>query len=294
MAARIAIGSAAIALASRDLAISHQSACLLYGLPAPLRGWGRPTFCGDHGPTRGRHDVHVLVAPLQDRDVSSSPVGLVTSPARTVADCLRRLPPADALAVADAAIRRGLDMADVRATLDRQRGWPGVVRARELVALVSHRRESALESWSAWFFHEWAVPTPGWQIEVRDPTGAFCGRVDSWWPSGVVGEADGRAKYALAAAERGGADAAGLARVLDAERAREQRIRRTGADVVRWGTRDVRGAGRRELARHVVTRLQTAARSGQFAGRTVVPPLMLPEPTLGSSFQPSSLSVRGA
>ena len=294
-AARTAIMSAAMTVDGRGLAVSHQSACLIYGLPGPLRGWGMPTFSGDRGPTRRRDDVHVLVGPLAPGDIWTTPSGLaVTSPARTVSDCLRSLHPADALAVADAAARRGVHAGSVREVIQRQRGWPGVVRAREVLGLIDPHRESPLESWSAWAFHEWAVPQPLWQVDLFTATGAFCGRVDSWWQAGLAGEADGRAKYALAAAERGGADARRLSLVLDAERTRERRIERAGAELVRWGSRDVRGRGRADLAQHVNRRLLHARRSASFRGRAVPASLVLPEPTLAAPGRASRLWARGA
>jgi hypothetical protein len=113
-----------------------------------------------------------------------------------------------------------------------------VTQARRLAALVDGRRESALESWSALAFDDLELPMPVWQVDVHDGD-VFVGRVDGGWPGGLVGEADGRSKYLLAAAERGGADAERLADVLADERRREARLRRAGLRVVRWGARDV-------------------------------------------------------
>ncbi len=98
------------------------------------------------------------------------------------------------------------------------------------------RRESPLESWSAWAFDESGVVRPDWQVEIHDIAGIFVGRSDCWWPS-VAGEADGRSKYALAAAERIGATT--VYEVLQAERRREQRLRDAGAEVIRWSAADV-------------------------------------------------------
>jgi hypothetical protein len=205
--------------------------------------------------------LRIRVAALREGEVVRLRSGLlVTSPRRTVVDCLRTLPAPDALAIADAAARRWLLREDLVRAVEAIEGWPGARRARRLLAVVDGRRETAFESWSALAFDQHGVPQPCWQVELRDALG-FIGRVDGWWQQGVAGEADGRSKYALRAAERGGADAAGLERVLHAERRREQRIRRTGADLVRWSPADVLNPRRAaELAGFVLTRL--AARSG--------------------------------
>jgi hypothetical protein len=172
----------------------------------------------------------------------------VTSVARTVVDCARHLPGRDALAIADAALHRGqVTPAQLRAVLAVQQGWPGAAAARTVVSLADGRRESPLESWSAWCFHELGVPQPTWQVDVLDAEGVFLGRVDAWWLEGVAGEADGRAKYALS-----GPGAVGEVEAVHAERRREAAMRRTGAGLVRWGAADVLRADRAAtLAGHV-------------------------------------------
>ena len=167
----------------------------------------------------------------------------------------------------DAAQRlHGLSTNDLFIALYRQRGWPGVVRARTIAGLSSSRRETPLESWSAWAFHDCAVAQPLWQIEILTPAGTFVGRVDCWWPAGVAGESDGRIKSLLAMAEQAGADTTALADLIAAERHREQGIRRLGADVVRWEAGDVRSSSRAlELAGHLN---RTLSRRRTFTGRT--------------------------
>jgi hypothetical protein len=195
----------------------------------------------------------------------------VTSQARTVADCLRTLPPRDALAIADAAVHRRLaSNADVEAALADCSGWPGLVRARSIATLIDGRRETPLESWSAWAFHVERIPMPRWQVVIADAEGRLVGRIDAWWPEGVAGEADGRSKYALAAAERGGPSARSarnLYSVLDAERRRERRLRDSGADVVRWSAMDVVGRDAlRALSRRLTTALADAQARPRFTG----------------------------
>jgi hypothetical protein len=87
---------------------------------------------------------------------------------------------------------------------------------------------------------------------------------------GVVGEADGRVKYRLAALERGGLDPEGLARALDDERRREAGLRRAGALVVRWGARDIlRPPAAEALVDHLRGQIELAGRLNQFTGLVV-------------------------
>ncbi len=253
---------AAQAAVGRPLVLSHAHAARAHGLPSPLDGWGKLTFTAASGPRR-YGAVIVLVATLCELDVIRMGRVRVTTPARTVVDCARSLPPRDALAVADAALHRGLvTEAELGAALARQGRWPGSRRAAEVIALADGRRESPLESWSAWRFAQLGVPQPRWQVTVLDAEGVFLGRVDAWWPGGLAGEADGRGKYALAAEGRPVDEVA----AVHEERRRETALRRTGAGLVRWGTVDVLQADRaarlgthvrRELAvdRHVTARV---------------------------------------
>ncbi len=271
------VRAAPLASPGRELAVSHATAARLYGLPEPLVGWPRPEFTASSGPTRKRSGIWIRVAALDDDQVGEHLGISLTSPGRTVADCLSTLPGRDGLAIADAALRRGPVSPEVMLeTLGRQARWPGVGLARQILALAEPRRESPLESWSAWAFAHTGVPAPQWQVEVRDLEGRLVGRVDCWWPAGLAGEADGRAKYALAAAERAGdSQAENLFAVLQAERIREQRLRESGADVVRWSAADViRIEAARQLARRLQGALALAEQGLRFSGHAA--PALLP------------------
>ncbi|MFI7588029.1 hypothetical protein ACIB24_13235 [Spongisporangium articulatum] len=258
------VQAARLAHPGRDLVASHLTAARLHKLPKPLTGWGPPTFTSNRRPVVVRPDLHIHVAELPDGAVIGSTVRL-TGTARTVVDCLRSLEPRDGLAIADAALHRGLvtrqQLLGVAAT---QRRWPGVARARLLLQLADGRRESPFESWSAWAFEQVGVPGPEWQVVVRDPDGRFIGRGDAWW-AGVIGEADGKSKYRLAAAERGGANPDSLFKVLDSERRRERNMRDVGIDVVRWGAVDVLDLVRAEaLGRRIEVACRRAAEMGPY------------------------------
>ncbi len=77
-----------------------------------------------------------------------------------------------------------------------------------------------------------ARPTLQWALSDAD---GFVGEVDFAWPDlGIVGEADGEAKYLDAALRRGRSPE----RVVVDEKYREDRIRALGYRVVRWGWRE--------------------------------------------------------
>jgi hypothetical protein len=174
----------------------------------------------------------------------------VTDGSRTVVDCFRQLRFRDALAVADAAVGKGLTTpAALQKMRQFQAGWPGVLAAERGIPLVDGLRESWLESASVATSHELGYPMPASQVWIHAPDGELVGRVDFLWLEwGVVGEADGMAKY-LGAYDDDPSPAAAGQRVL-LERNRERRLEGLGFAVARWGAADLRGGGD-GLARHV-------------------------------------------
>jgi len=154
----------------------------------------------------------------------------VTTAARTLADVARTMSPADAMAAGDAALRTGITTSDeVLRILTSMWHVRGCRTAIPVVELWDPRRETALESWSALRFWEWGLPDPAPQVDFYDEEG-FIGRVDFYWEEfGVIGEADGRSKYAEPGA-------------LYAEKRREDRLRRHAGcrELIRWGWTDLR------------------------------------------------------
>ncbi len=257
----------------RELVLSHTHAARAHGWPAPLGGWGPLSFTATVPPARRRAGTQVLVAGLAEEDVVRFGAVLVTSPARTLVDCARLLEPHDALAMADRALRRGdVRPSDLARAVAEGSGSRGIARARLVLGLVDDRRETPLESWSAWAFAVEGVPAPLWQVTVLDHEGVFLGRTDAWWEEGVAGEADGRTKYRLVALERSGAlDAEGLAGALDDERRREREFGRAGVVMVRWEPRDVlRSEPRRRLAAHLRRELGGAETAAAFTGKALL------------------------
>ncbi len=229
---------AAAVLAARGssgLVLSHASAAVAHGLPVPRALLD--TLTATRRPGAGRRPqrtpglaVHVASLDAADQQVAG---GLaVTAPARTLADCLRGLPAEDAVPIVDAGLRQSrCDQHDIERVLEAQRLWPFAAAANASLALVDARRESALESRSAVVMHRFAIPPPEPQVRILDARRRLVARVDfAWLDFGVVGEADGRVKYA--------GDAG---RVVEAEKDRQAQLEALGLVVVRWGTKHLYG-----------------------------------------------------
>lgn len=236
--------------------VSHVSAAVLHDLPLPADLPESISVTIDRARRTsddpGWVDVHRSVLP--DDLVTTVDAVAVTTLARTAVDCLRTLRRGDGLAVADAAVRRGVLPADLVAVRRMQHRWPGVRTARWGIGLVDGRRESWFESASVAVLSGW-LPTPVPQVEVRDrASGAFVGRVDNLWEGlRVVGEADGTGKFV----GLGGADRSpeAVARRLVAAEVRADRLREVGLGVARWGTVDLRSG--QALAARVVAAAPT-------------------------------------
>ncbi len=258
---------------------------------AVVRGWGLP-FAGPGAPTvtsgrlersaRRRAGLVVQVASLPAEDVipvTTSAAGTdwtlaTTSAPRTLADCLRHLPPEDSVAIADGVLRRGEVHRDaIRRVLDRQEPWPYLSRGRRALTLLDARRESYLESYSFTRLLRYEIPLPQPQVSIYDAEGEFVARVDGWLPDHAVAlEADGAGKYLIgdAGVTDGGAPADVVRRVersLRAQYEREARLAGLGVRVVRWTTAQIVGDPGR-----VARRIRAACagrRPGVFRGVAV-------------------------
>ena len=158
---------------------------------------------------------------------------LVTGVARTVVDVARTGTLATGLAAADHALRHGLcsvgDLAAAATAVPpRVRGRPSGLLVAEL---ADGRSMSAGESLSRAVMFRLNLPRPQLQVEVFDDEG-LAGVADFGW-AGVVGEFDGRRKYAVP----DGADPSEAGDVLWREKRREDRIRRR-VRMARWSWAD--------------------------------------------------------
>lgn len=128
-----------------------------------------------------------------------------------------------------------LDVDAIRAALEGHPREAARKRAQIVLRLAHPMVESAGESYSRAAFQYLGFEQPVLQHEIKDLEG-FVGRSDFWWPGqgrakGVVGEFDGKAKYADADLRNG----LTAEEVLYREKLREDRIRDLGYGFVRWG-----------------------------------------------------------
>lgn len=211
--------------------LSHTSAATVHGLPVWQEHLGRVHLTRDRrGGGQQRRWVQVHGAPLDAVDVAEDDGRSLTTLARTVVDLGRSLPLAQSVAAGDVALTR-FDRDDLDAVLRRQAGWTGIGRARQAVALLDPRSESAGESFSRVVFWQAGLAAPDPQYRVCTPDGRFLGRCDFGWPEfGVLGEFDGKKKYGRLLRKPGQT----AEDVLIAEKRREERLRAQGWVVVRW------------------------------------------------------------
>ncbi|MHA6783784.1 type IV toxin-antitoxin system AbiEi family antitoxin domain-containing protein [Pseudonocardia saturnea] len=218
--------------------VSHLSAVRLLGLPLPPDGGGgracvtRRPPAPSNDPLLG--DVHVT--DYDETDVVLVDGVPVLAGARLVLDCCAVLAPDSALAVADAALRRGLTTADdLEDELRRRRGHAGAPAAALVVERADPGGTNWFESMSRWWLLEAGLPRPRLQVPFADAL--RYAEVDMWFEEyRTIGEADGAGKY----------DEPGA---LFAEKRREDWLRdRRDVEVVRWVPVEMRGPrGRREV-----------------------------------------------
>ncbi len=117
-----------------------------------------------------------------------------TVPVRTTSDLLRRLRRPYALAAADGMAHADLiTVAEVTEYVSRLKGFPGIVQARDLTALIEPLAESPGESWQRLRLIDAGLPRPQPQVVVRDYAGRVVARLDHGYPEIRVGaEYDGR------------------------------------------------------------------------------------------------------
>jgi hypothetical protein len=199
------------------------------------------------GPWRD-DEIAVLTCGLPAGHVQTDPVPS-TTPARTVVDLARWVGFRGGVVVADSALRLGVGRGDVERVASDCSRWPGVRKARDVIAFADGRAATPLESISRVAFHEMGLPAPELQVTlVRDAHGNPTTIVDFYWEEfGVVGEADGLRKY----------DGDDNQWALRDEKLRQEELETLGFIVVRWTWDDI---WRRP--EWVATRLRRA-----FAGR---------------------------
>jgi hypothetical protein len=147
-----------------DCVASAHSAAVMHGLPTfelPLHATATRTQGAWRG---GKHRVRI--APLPAPHVTTVDGLPVTSIARTVVDIARSASRRSSVVTGDAALRRGLTRDQLLEVLDECAAWSDVGKARDAVAFMDPRAESALESLSRVVFDERDVPPPDPQVEI--------------------------------------------------------------------------------------------------------------------------------
>lgn len=174
---------------------------------------------------------------------------LVTSRVQTVLDLAAFVPFAEALVPLDHVLKpdpvRGLPALTKEELLSALPGryvFAAERRVRAAIESADAASGSAGESYSRGLILAAGFSRPELQYEVRSSTGRV-GYSDFYWEeSQTVGEFDGIAKYQRAEYLRGRTPG----QVVVDEKLREDRIRATGRNVVRWVWADLRKAGELE------------------------------------------------
>lgn len=180
---------------------SHQDAAIVHGLalldrpPAGIVAVSRPPAAS--GSRTGRPGIRIHNVTLPADHVAMGGVIPLTSVARTVADLARTTSFRSGVVVTDSALHaRKTTRDELHAVLRACARWPGISRARQVVAFSDARSESPFESISRVAFSEGGLPQPELQVWVGG-FGRQIGRVDFLWREHrTIAEADGAAKYA--------------------------------------------------------------------------------------------------
>jgi hypothetical protein len=245
--------AAAAARSCQGSVVSHRSAALIYGLPLLHPAPARPDLTITPRATGDVAGALLHRATLRPEDVIEVDGIPVTTLARTLVDVGRCTSTAAAVVAIDAALHRNLiETQDLEEAVRVCRRWPGIRRARGALAVADARAESPLESLSRLVLRKLEVPVPELQATLCDENGVFLGRVDFYWPEpGVVGEADGLAKYDSRA-------------VLLDEKRRQDGMEALGLVVVRWDWTEV--TRRPQLLRQRLTGAFERGRRRDHAG----------------------------
>lgn len=216
---------------------SHHSGASVWGIPTILRGQPVHALTTFRGGGRSRAGIRRHVADSGKLDAQEFDGLLVTSRVATVLDLAAFVPFAEALVPLDHVLKPdqaqglpALTKDGLLAALPER--YPAAVerRVRAAIEFADPRSGSAAESYSRGLIRVAGFATPTLQYEVRSSTG-LVGYSDFYWEkSRTVGEFDGVAKYQRDEFLKGRTPG----QVVVEEKLREDRIRATGRNVVRW------------------------------------------------------------
>ncbi|WP_182347289.1 type IV toxin-antitoxin system AbiEi family antitoxin domain-containing protein [Tomitella gaofuii] len=259
---------AALAKLHSPAVISHISAAALHGLPlldADLSRVHMTRTGSGGGTTSPRRRLHVT--PLTPEDITEVDGIPVTTIARTITDLALESGFDKAVAIGDNALNNALvATADLHAAMGRTGRRIGAHKARSAIRFMDCRSESPGESLSRVALDRLGIRGPELQRVIRSH-GQHLARVDFYLDDeGIVGEFDGVSKYS--GSEETPAPESPAA-VLVQEKKREDRLRRCGLVVARWGWKDLHTPGELE-------RIITAAR--ELAADCPAPRIDAPDP----------------
>lgn len=226
--------------------VSGISAAVLHGLPLLKRRLEGPVTVTRRNPGAPREHLVVRRSPLKPDEVTQLHGVPVTTLKRTIRDLAEAVEPHELLAAADAALRLGGNLDGLDEPLRHRRVL------RQVVEYASPRSESFAESWSKYVFRQQEIEFDWQQVSIFDEHGRFVARCDFGSQLGLLGEFDGRIKYDTIA---GSSEEA--ARVVMAEKQRENQLRALGWDVARWTWSDLQNP--EKLIRRLNAQLANAA-----------------------------------
>ncbi|WP_238164343.1 type IV toxin-antitoxin system AbiEi family antitoxin domain-containing protein [Kribbella pittospori] len=238
-------------LRAGSVAVSHQSALVLHGLPLWGLDLSRVHVNSLDGQSGGLvAGVQHHLGKLTDADLTEVEGRLVTTVPRAMVESACTTSFEVGVVSIDAALREH-DIGDeaVQNLLRVSEFWPGGPTARAALRFGNRLSESVGESRLRVLLREHGLPEPSLQAEFHDADG-FVGRVDFHFPEyDTVVEFDGQLKY----------DGAGSG-VLIREKRREDRLRALGLHVVRTDWSDLsRPAHLMATVRQALTREKRAA-----------------------------------
>ena len=219
-------GAAILATSGAPAVACLGSAGLLHGFSRLGRAPHRVRLYRARGRPWRDSDVAVLTCGLPAHHVTCVDDVAVTTKARTTVDLARWVSFRGGVVVADSALRLGVTRGELEGVARDCRQWPGMRKAREVIAFADARAANPLESISRCAFRDEGLPVPELQVtlawnELGDPRII----VDFYWADfRVVGEADGLLKY----------DDDPDGHTLRAEKLRQEELEALGYIVVRW------------------------------------------------------------
>ena len=134
-------------------------------------------------PVRARAGVKLRRAALDESDVTIRNGFRMTSPMRTVRDLGSRSDVVEAVVAIEMAIRAGIvTMQQLSQYVATHPGEKGIRRLRRATAHSDPRAESPMETRLRMALVKGRLPTPCVQVNLKDASGAFVGRVDLYYP----------------------------------------------------------------------------------------------------------------